>query len=196
MSKLRAVDGKFTVMRSRGGRRLPVRGSAALVPVLIRQRPFFKHLPIPNLAFSIKRRHLEVLRQLQRVHRASIFTQPAEHAARSVVSEVREVLALRLGVAFRRNHDQLFRTSQSAKITRDTKRLRGFRVDIQPRRASIAFRNRGPFLRVLLSHHERRSLVLKRRPQTFEKVGEQKSLDQVRHQSFSKFSPRRLSADE
>ena len=49
---------------------------------------FLQRLPIPDRALARIRRQLEILCQLQRVHRAGVLAQPAEHAPAQVVGEV------------------------------------------------------------------------------------------------------------
>src|SRR5882672_5231091 len=60
-----------------------------------RCRALFEPVSVPDGAFAREIRHLEILRQLQRIRRARILAQPAEHAPRSVIRKKGEHLAPR-----------------------------------------------------------------------------------------------------
>src|ERR1700687_5037909 len=106
--------------------------------VVRRRGSLLQSVPIPNGAFARVAGHFEVLRQLETVGGAGVLAKPAEHAARSVISEMRENLAPRSIVALPAHHNQVFRASQRAQIARNAQRLPSIRIDIQPRRPAIA----------------------------------------------------------
>src|SRR6266852_4275161 len=107
-------------------------GPMYFLHVLRRSRSLLEHLPIPDSAFARIARQLEILRQFKCIHRTSILTEPAEHAAREVVGKSREVLAARLLVPHAVYHDQVFRTGQRVKIAGDTESLISAGIDIEP----------------------------------------------------------------
>src|SRR5271163_3214133 len=55
--------------------------------VMCRSGPNFQAVSVPDCAFAVVMRHLEILRQFQAIRRASILAQSAEHAPRSVVGK-------------------------------------------------------------------------------------------------------------
>src|SRR5690348_4335014 len=96
----------------------------------------FEHLPVPDQPLAGVSGQLEILSQLQCIHWAGIFAQPAEHAAGKVVGEVGQLFAAGLLVALAAHHDQGLRTCQRAQVAGDTKGFAVFRVDVEPRSAS------------------------------------------------------------
>ena len=56
----------------------------------------------------------KLLSEFQRVHRAGILAEAAEHAARGVVGEISQFLASSLLIALASHHDESFRTCQRA----------------------------------------------------------------------------------
>src|ERR1035438_6630281 len=133
---------------------------------------FFEHLAIPDGAFAGVAGQFEVLRQLERVHRASVFAQPAEHAAGCVVDEGRQLFALGLLVALAGDHDEVLRAGQRAQVAGNAQRLAVVRVDVEPRRAAIALADFGPLGRILLRVDTLGVLVAKGHPQALEEVYE------------------------
>src|SRR6266850_223520 len=118
-----------------------------------RCRPLFEPVPVPDGAFARKIRHLEILRQFQRIRRARIFAQPAEHAPRSVIGKKGENLAPRRVVPLPAHHNQVLRARQRAQIAPDAQCLAGLRIVVQPRRAPVPLRHHRPLQRVLLCHN-------------------------------------------
>src|SRR5215831_2131614 len=119
--------------------------------VLRRSRSLLKHLSVPDATFACVARQLEVLGQLKRIHRTGVLTEPAEHAAREVVGERRQVLAARLLVAHAGYYDQILRTGQRAKIAGDAECFIGIGIDIEPWGTPVAFSYFGPLRRILFS---------------------------------------------
>src|SRR5260370_11129627 len=72
--------------------------------------PLFEAVAIPDGAFAGEVCHFEVLRQLQSVHRASIFAESAEHAPRRIISKARQHFPARGVVALPAHHDEVLRT--------------------------------------------------------------------------------------
>ena len=54
-----------------------------------RRGAFFQAMPVPDRALARIRSHLEILRELEAIGRAGILAKPAEHAARSIIREMR-----------------------------------------------------------------------------------------------------------
>src|SRR5271157_4884903 len=103
------------------GQRTPVRGATAvrLLSVHVRLGALLQRFAVPDEPFAAVVGHLEVLGKLQRVHRASVLTEPAEHATAEVVGEFRQLLAARVRIAFAAYHDQVFGTGQRTQVARD-----------------------------------------------------------------------------
>src|SRR5271157_4855871 len=113
-------------------------------------RTLLKRLAVPDHAFAGVVRELEILGEFERIGRASIFAEAAEHTAAQVVGKVRQLLAAGLFIALAGDHDQVFRTSQSAQIAGNAESLVGVWVDIQARRASVTLGGLRPLQRILL----------------------------------------------
>src|SRR6516162_10086114 len=99
-----------------------------LSSVACRRWAFFQSVPVPDRAFAAVIRHFKILRQLQRIGRAGIFAQPAEHAPRRIIRKRGQHLSPRRVVAFPSHHDQVFRARQRAKVASDAERLSSLRV--------------------------------------------------------------------
>src|SRR5690348_4692382 len=91
----------------------------ALALVLRGSRPLLEHLPVPDRALPVVARQLEILREFQSIHRASVFTQSAEHAPRQIVSERGQYFVFRFRVTFTAHQDQLFGTGDGTQIASD-----------------------------------------------------------------------------
>src|SRR5690242_12136108 len=92
------------------------RGGAQALGALSRvprgRRAFLKPVPVPDRAFARIGSHLKVLGKLQAVSRAGVFTQTAEHAARSIVGKCGEHLAPGGVIPVPAHYDQIFRAGQ------------------------------------------------------------------------------------
>src|ERR1700688_3558769 len=73
---------------------------------------FFQAMAVPDRALARVGCHLEVLRGLEAVGRASVLAKAAEHAARGVVGEVGQHFAASRVIAMPADHDQVFRAGQ------------------------------------------------------------------------------------
>jgi hypothetical protein len=111
---------------------------------------FFQAVPVPDRTFARVGSHLEVLRELQAVGRASVFAKPAEHAARSVVGKVGQHFAAGRVIAMPADHDQIFWAGQRAQVARDTKCFASLRIHVQARRPAVPLRDHRPLQRILL----------------------------------------------
>src|SRR6516164_8667339 len=94
-----------------------------LSSVASRRWTFFQSVPVPDRAFAAVVRHFKILRQLQRIGRAGIFAQAAEHAPRRIIGKRGQHLSPRCVVALPSHHDQVFRTRQRAKVASNAERL-------------------------------------------------------------------------
>ena len=72
-------------------------------------------------------------------------------------------------------------SGQRTEITRDTKRLPVIRIDVQPRRAAIAFSDFGPLGRILLRVDIFRILIAKRDPETLKEVYQKDGSEELAH---------------
>jgi len=115
-----------------------------LARVSRRRGAFFQAVPVPNRALARIGSHFEILSELEAVGRAGILAESAEHAARSVVSEVGQHLAACGVIAMPADHDQIFRAGQRAQIAGDAQRLARFRIHVQARRAAVALGDHRP----------------------------------------------------
>src|SRR6266700_8314146 len=106
-------------------------------------------VPVPDGSFTSVISHFEILRQFQSVRGAGAFAQPAKHATRSVVSEVRQHFSAGGIVSRPSDDDKIFRARQRAQIAADTKRFAGFRIVIQARRAAVPLGDHGPLEGIL-----------------------------------------------
>src|ERR1700680_3412081 len=88
-----------------GSTNVPRRRGALLQPVTI-----------PDGAFTGIGGHLKVLRKLQEIGGAGIFTKAAKHAAGSVVGERRQHFTASEVIALPADHDQILRASQRTQI--------------------------------------------------------------------------------
>jgi hypothetical protein len=122
-------------------------------------RPFFEHLAIPDGALARIAGNLEVLRQLQRVHRAGIFAEAAEHATGQVVREGCEDLVLRLRIALAADENQLFGARDRTKIASDAQGFIVIGIDVQTRSATVSLGDLGAVGRILLGSDLIRALV-------------------------------------
>ena len=107
-------------------------------------------MAIPDRTFAAVISHFKILRQFERVGRASVFAQATEHAARSIVGEGGQDLPARRIIAFPSHHDQVFGARQRTKIAADTKGFAGFGILIQPGGAAKTLCHHRPFQRILL----------------------------------------------
>ena len=82
----------------RGSESAALRGGL-LLSVYGRLRPLLERLAIPDHAFAGVVREFKILGEFQRIGRASIFAQAAEHAATKVVGEGRELFAASFFIA-------------------------------------------------------------------------------------------------
>src|SRR5271165_5521019 len=76
----------------------PQVGRDILAPVRVGLRALLQRFPVPDEPFPAVIRHLEILGQLQRVHRTRVLAKSAEHAAAQVVGKLGELLAARFFV--------------------------------------------------------------------------------------------------
>src|SRR5438445_2283998 len=129
---------------------------------------FLEHLPVPNGALPGIGCQLEVLGQLQRIHRAGILAKAAEHTAGKIVREICKVFTACLLVAFAADDDQGFRTCQRAQIASDAEGLSVVGIDVEPRRSAIALSHLRPLTWILLSIDVFRVLIAKSNPQPLE----------------------------
>ena len=118
--------------------------------VLRRLRALFQRLAVPYPSLARVAGELEILGEFQRIRRARILAQPAEHAAAQIVGKVGEFLAAGLFVSFARNHDQMLGTRQRAQITRDAHGLVRVRVHVEPWRTSVTLGYLRPLQWILL----------------------------------------------
>ena len=126
------------------------RGETCYFLYTVGSGPFSSVCAVPDHAFAAVVRKFEILGQLERVDRTSVFAQAAEHAAAQVVGKVREFFAAGLFIALAGDHDQVFGTSQCAQVAGNAERLVGVRIHVQPRRAAITFGDLRPLQRILL----------------------------------------------
>src|SRR5260370_23727647 len=115
-----------------------------------RLRTLFQRLEGPDHAFAGVVRELEILGKFERIGRASIFAQTAEHATAQVVGEFYELFAAGFFIALAGNNDQVFRAGHRAQVGGNRESLVGIGVDVQPRRASVALGYLRPLQRILL----------------------------------------------
>ena len=80
-------------------------------------RTMFKRLPVPDHTFAVVACQFEILREFERIGRACVFAQTAEHAATQIIGEVDQLFAASLFVALTGYDNQIFRTSERAQIT-------------------------------------------------------------------------------
>jgi len=125
--------------------------------------------------------HFKILRELQGIGGAGIFTEATEHATRSVVGEGGEDFAAGGIVTFPANDDEIFRARQSAEIAANAKSFSGFGVIVQARRAAIALRDHGAFEGVLLGVDIFRVLGAKGDAHAFEHVQLENPFDEFFH---------------
>ena len=76
-------------------------------------------------------------------------------------------------VALAGDHDQILGTRQGAKVTRDTERFPGLRIDVETRSPAKAFGNKRTFKRVLFGIVFGRPLMTECQPQTSQEVQQQ-----------------------
>src|SRR5580704_13132228 len=114
-----------------------------------RRGALFQPVTVPDGTFTGIGGHLKVLRKLEAIGGAGIFTKAAKHAARSVVGERRQHFTASEVIALPAHHDQIFRASQRTQIAGNTQGFARLRIDIQARGAAIALGNHGPLERVL-----------------------------------------------
>src|SRR5713226_936572 len=145
----------------RGGELLSVHG---------RLRTLFERLEIPDHAFAGVVRELEILGKFERIGRASIFAQAAEHATAQVVGEFHELFAAGFFIALAGNNDQVFRTSHCAQIAGNAESLVGVWIDVQPRRAPVALGNLRALQRILLGVYVLRMLISERHAKSLHQV--------------------------
>jgi len=136
-------------------------------------RTFFQCLAIPDPAFARIASEFEILSEFERVHRAGIFTEAAEHAAAQVVGEIRQLLAAGLLVAGAGDYDQILRAGQRAQIAGDAHGLVGIGVDVKPRRAAIALGHLRPLQRILLGIDLLGILIAEGNFQSLQKIDEE-----------------------
>src|SRR5438094_10409752 len=122
----------------------------SLAGVTCRCRSLFEAVTIPDRAFTSEIGHFKILRQFQRIHRASIFAESTEHAPGSIIAEVRQHFPARSVIALPAHDNQVFRARQRAQIAANTERLARLRVIVEPRRDAIPLRHHRPFKRILL----------------------------------------------
>ena len=91
-----------------------------LLSIQCRFGPFFQRSPVPYPTVPRIAGELKILRQFQRIRRTRILAQPAKHAAAQIVGKVGEFFAAGLLIAFARNHNQIFWTSQRTQVARNT----------------------------------------------------------------------------
>src|SRR5215471_38039 len=87
--------------------------------VLGRSWSLLKHLSVPDSTFACVARQLKILSQLKSINWTGVLTEPAEHAAREVIGEPRQVFATGLIVPLAGHHHQVFRTGERTKSTGD-----------------------------------------------------------------------------
>ena len=133
-------------------------------------RTLLERLQVPDHAFARVVRELEILGEFKSVGRASIFTQPAEHASAQIVGEFYELFAAGFFIALAGNNNQIFRAGHGAQVAGNAQSLVGIRVDVQPRRPSVPLGYLRPLQRILLSINFPGMLISERHA---------KSLDQV-----------------
>src|ERR1700693_996139 len=75
-----------------------------------RRGALFQPVTVPDGAFTGIGGHLKVLRKLEAISGAGVFTKAAKHAARSVVGERRQNFTASEVIALPADHDQIFRT--------------------------------------------------------------------------------------
>src|SRR6267142_587657 len=143
----------------------------------------FEPVPVPDCAFAREVRHLEILRQFQRIRGASILAKPAEHAPRSVVGKKSEHLAPRGVIPLPAHHNQVLRACQCAQIAPDAQRLAGLRIVVQPWRAAIALRHHRPLQRILLGDNVLGILRPKSDCQALQKINLEQPLQEFPHAS-------------
>src|SRR5215467_5352383 len=107
-------------------------------------RALLQAVPVPDSSFATVISHFEILRQFQSIGGAGVLAQPAKHAARSVVSKMRQHFSASRVVSRPSDDDKIFRAGQGAQIASDAKRFAGFWIVIQARRAAVSLRNHGP----------------------------------------------------
>ena len=137
---------------------------------------FFQAVPVPDCALARVGCHLEVLRELEAIGRASVLAQPAKHAARSVVGEVGQHLAASRVIAMPADDDQIFRAGQRAQVAGDAKRLARLRIHVQARRAAVPFRDHRALQRILLGIDILRILRPKSQNQSLPEIRQEQPL--------------------
>jgi hypothetical protein len=152
----------------------------------LRDGSFFKRLAIPDKSLAAETSEFEVLRQLDRVDRTGVFTEPAEHATREIVSEGCELLVFGFRVALTANDDQVFRARDRAQIARDAESFAGFRVDVETGRATITLGHVRTFGGILLCIQRAGSLASE---------GDREASEQVKEWRASNFIPHDDAAD-
>ena len=136
-------------------------------------------MPVPNQPRARVLRKLEILGQLESVHRASVLAQPAEHAARCVIRELGQLLAPGLGVADAGDHNQLLRAGNGAEVATDAQGFVGVGVLVEPGSATVTLGDLRPLRRVLLGVDILRMLVPKGHPETLEQVDQKNRSQQL-----------------
>jgi hypothetical protein len=154
---------------------LYVRAGNHLPRVVGWRRAYFEAMAIPDCAFAGVGGHFEILGEFEAIGWAGVFAEAAEHATRSIVSEMREDFAAGGVVALPAHDDQIFRAGQRAQIARYAKRFAGFRIDIQARGAAIAFGYHWALERILLGVNIFWRLITEGDPHAFEKVDQEKA---------------------
>jgi hypothetical protein len=140
-------------------------------------------MAVPDGAFTGVIGHLEVLGQLEAVCRAGIFAEAAEHAARSVVSEIGENFSARGVVTKPADNDEVFRACESAQIASDAERFAGLGIHVEARRAAVPLGHHGALERVLLGVNIFGRLITKCQPHTLEEVHKENSPEEVSHRN-------------
>src|SRR5215467_14667517 len=125
---------------------------------------------VPDGSFTSVISHFEILRQFQSICGASVFTQPAKHAARSVVGEVREYFSASSIIPQPSDHDEVLRARQGAQIAANTKRFARFWTVVQTRRAAVPLGDHGPLEGILLGHNFLRILHPESDDKAFDKI--------------------------
>ena len=143
--------------------------------------PLLQPVTVPDGSFAGVISHFEILRQLQRIRRTGILAQPAEHAPRGVIGEVRQHFSARRIVALPSHHDEIFRASQRAQIAANAQRFAGLRIVIQTRRAAVALRHHRALERVLLGHNFLRILHPEGDGEALDKIDLKQALQEFPH---------------
>src|SRR5579862_2757521 len=157
------------------------RRNPRLASVVSGRRSDLKTMPIPDSTFAGVIGHLEILGQFETIGGASVFTQAAEHAARSVVSERGENFAASGIVAKPADDDEVFRARESAEVAGNTQRFASLWIHIQARRASVTFGDHGTLERILLGVNILGRLITKRQPHPLEQIHKEEAAQEVFH---------------